>query len=113
MKRILIVDDDTRIVDRLATLLASKYETVTASTGFDALQQLNEQRFDVVLLDLRMPGMDGPGLVQELQKRRINVPIVLISANPNLPAQAKAMGISHYLPKPFDIERLEEMVETL
>jgi DNA-binding response OmpR family regulator len=113
VKRILIVDDDARIVDRLAMLLGTRYEAVVASNGFDALAQLDGQAFDVVLLDLRMPGLDGAGFVQELKARRMNVPIILISANPNLPAQAKALGISHYLPKPFDIERLEAMVETL
>ncbi len=113
MKRILIVDDDARIVDRLAMLLGTKYEALVASNGFDALRFLDDQSFDVILLDLRMPGLDGAGLVQELQNRRIHVPIILISANPNLPAQAKSLGISHYLSKPFDIERLEAMVETL
>lgn len=113
MKRILIVDDDARIVDRLAMLLGTRYEVMVASNGFDALAQLNSQSFDVVLLDLRMPGLDGAGFVQELQARRISVPIILISANPSLPAQARALGISHYLSKPFDIEQLEAMVETL
>lgn len=113
MKRILIVDDDARIVDRLAMLLGTRYEVAVASNGFDALAQLNSQSFDVVLLDLRMPGLDGAGFVQELQARRMIVPIILISANPSLPAQARTLGISHYLSKPFDIEQLEAMVETL
>jgi DNA-binding response OmpR family regulator len=107
------VDDDARIVDRLAMLLGARYETVVASNGFDALEQLNGDPFDVVLLDLRMPGLDGAGFVEELRLRKIQVPIILVSANPNLPAQARTLGISHYLAKPFDIERLEAMVETL
>ena len=112
-KKILIVDDDVRIVDKLATLLAGKYEILIASNGFDALERMNEGGVDVVLLDLRMPGLDGPGFVDELHKHRIQVPIVLMSANPNLPEQARALSIRHYLGKPFDIETLETMIDRL
>lgn len=110
-KKILIVDDDPHIVDKLATLLAGKYDVSVASNGFDALEQLDGA--NVVLLDLRMPGLDGPGFVEELHKHRIQVPIILMSANPNLPEQARALAIRHYLGKPFDIETLESMIDRL
>jgi two-component system response regulator GlrR len=113
MQRILIVDDDTRIVDRLATLLAPRYETVTASTGFDALARIDEGRVDAILLDLKMPGLDGPGLVQELQKRDVAVPIILVSANPDLPARARALGIPRWLAKPFAYDELEILLDGL
>ncbi len=112
-KRVLIVDDDPRIVDKLAMLLSSKYEVFVASNGFDALERMNDGGADVVLLDVRMPGLDGPGFVEELHKHRIQVPIVLMSANPNLPEQARALGVRHYLGKPFDIETVEALIERL
>jgi two-component system response regulator (stage 0 sporulation protein F) len=112
-KRVLIVDDDPRIVDKLATLLAMKYEVFVASNGFDALARMNDGGADVVLLDIRMPGLDGPGFVEELHKHRIQVPIILMSANPNLPAQAKTLAIRHYLSKPFDIETVETLIDRL
>lgn len=111
MKRVLIVDDDPHIPEKLAVLFTGRYEFAVASNGFDALQQLGRQSFDVILLDLRMPGLDGKGLVGELRAHRIHVPIILLSANPNLAGEAKAMGIPLYLPKPFDIEALEQMIE--
>ena len=111
VKRILVVDDDTRIVDRLVTLLSERHEAVAASNGFDALKHLDAQPFDVVLLDLRMPGLDGKGLIEALKARGQSLPIVLMSANPNLPEQARKLGITHYLTKPFDLEQLETLVE--
>jgi two-component system response regulator (stage 0 sporulation protein F) len=112
-KKILIVDDDPRIVDKLAMLLSTKYEVFVASNGFDALERMNDGGADVVLLDIRMPGLDGPGFVQELHKHRIQVPIILMSANSNLAAQAKTLGIRHYLSKPFDIETVETLIDRL
>jgi DNA-binding NtrC family response regulator len=112
-KRVLIVDDDAPIVDKLSMLLGSKYETSTASNGFDALERINNGGADVVLLDVRMPGLNGPGFVEELHKHKIQVPIILMSANPDLPAQAKLLGIRHYLAKPFDIETAETLIDRL
>ena len=112
-KRVLIVDDDPRIVDKLAMLLSSKYEVFVASNGFDALERMNEGGADVLLVDVRMPGLDGPGFVQELQKHRVQVPVILMSANPNLAEQARALGVRYYLAKPFDIETAEALIERL
>ncbi|HEY2804969.1 MAG TPA: response regulator [Gemmatimonadales bacterium] len=113
MKRILIVDDDSDTVERLGVLLADRYQTDSASNGFDALAQLNRQAYDMVLLDIRMPGLDGPGLIKLLQERRIPVPIVLMSANPDLSALARRLGVSLSLTKPFPVERLEAIIDQL
>ncbi len=113
MKRVLIVDDDARIVERLQALLSPHYETAAASTGFDALRAIDHDHIDAILLDLRMPGLDGPGFVQELRKRGIRTPVVLMSANPNVADQADTLGAADYLVKPFEIERLEEILARL
>ena len=112
-KRILVVDDDPRIVDRLVTLLSGTHEAVAASNGFDALHRIDGHAFDLVLLDLRMPGLDGKGFIEALQQRKNPVPIVLMSANPNLPEQARRLGVMRYLSKPFDVDQLEAMIEQL
>jgi CheY-like chemotaxis protein len=111
-KRVLIVDDDPRLADRLSTLLGSRYETRCASNGFDALAEVN-RGCDVILLDVRMPGLDGPGFVTELQKHRIQIPVILMSANPNLAETARSLGIRHHLSKPFDIETAEAIIDRL
>ena len=113
MKRILIVDDDARIVESLRTLLAPRYETAAASTGFDALKAMDAGRVDAVVLDLRMPGLDGKGFVDELHQRGMHPPLILMSANPNVADQAQVLGAADFLVKPFEIERLEDLLERL
>jgi len=100
-------------VDKLAMLLSSTDEVFVASNGFDALERMNDGGADVVLLDVRMPGLDGPGFVQEIQKHRVQVPVILMSANPNLAEQARALGIRHHLAKPFDLETAEALIDRL
>jgi DNA-binding NtrC family response regulator len=113
VRRILIVDDDPSIVDKLARLLGGKYEVAVASNGFEALKRLNADGCDLILLDLRMPGLDGAGLVNDLRAHGFEMPIIIMSAGANLAAQAAALGVANYLAKPFDIEQLEEMIARL
>ena len=113
MKRILVVDDDARIVERLVTLLSDRHVAVAASNGFDALKHLDADTFDVMLLDVRMPGLDAPGLIDALKSRQHQVPIILMSANPNLPERARQLGITRYLVKPFEVEQLEALIDRI
>lgn len=112
-KRILLVDDDRDIAQRLHELLSGKYDVSLASTGFDALHRMDEASFDVILLDLRMPGLDGRGFIEEVKRRhnRAATPVILISANDDLAKQARSLGVADYLAKPFDIEALEGLIE--
>lgn len=113
MKRILIVDDDPSIVDKLSRLLAGRYDVDMASNGFEALKRLDTGGFDLMLLDLRMPGLDGAGLVHELRAHGIEMPTIVMSAFANVAGQARELGVTNYLAKPFDIERLEAMIDGL
>lgn len=109
--RILIVDDDADIASQLSVLLGRRYDTAVASNGFEALRRLDEAAADVVLLDLRMPGLNGSGFVDELRRRGQDTRIILISANPDVAAQAEQLGAVGWLAKPFDIETLEARIE--
>jgi len=113
VKRLLIVDDDAAIVGKLKVLLEGKYEVVVASNGFDALRRLDAGRCDLMLLDLRMPGLDGPGLLADLKNRGASLPVIVMSASVDLKERARTMGVEHALTKPFDIEHLEALVEKL
>jgi DNA-binding NtrC family response regulator len=113
MKRILVVDDDPSIVGKLSRLLVGKYEIGVASNGFEALKRLDAARFDVMLLDLRMPGLDGAGLVHELRAHGLEMPTIVMSAYADVAGQAHELGVKNYLAKPFDIERLEAMIDDL
>ena len=110
-KRVLIVDDDADIANQLAVLLGQHYDTETASNGFEALRRLDETPTDIVLLDLRMPGLNGPGFVDELRRRGLDTKFILISANTDVATQAERLGAAGYLAKPFDIETLEALIE--
>ncbi|HWC73748.1 MAG TPA: response regulator [Gemmatimonadales bacterium] len=110
MKRLLIVDDDLEIAKRLAALLEDRYEVIRATTGFEALEQLEHGPFDLVLLDLRMPGLDGQGFLSEMRRRNETTPVVVLSADPNVARVARGMGVD-YRQKPFDVEELEQLIE--
>lgn len=109
-KRILIVDDDAAIVASLAKLLGETYDVAVASDGLGALKALKAGRFDVVLLDLLMPGLDGVGFVRELQARSDATPILLMSASTQIARHAEGMGVADFLGKPFHIDNLEAKI---
>lgn len=111
MKRLLIVDDDLEISRRLAALLENRYEVICASTGFEALEELKYGLFDLVLLDLRMPGLDGRGFLSEMRRRNDTAPVIVLSADPNVGKVAREMGVGDYLQKPFEVEELEALIE--
>jgi two-component system, NtrC family, response regulator AtoC len=101
--RILVVDDDAALRDSLALLLAAEgYEVVTAADAASALACL-ETPVDVVLCDVRMPGMDGLELLPELIRRLPGAPVLLMSAygSGDLAVEALKRGAFDYLAKPF------------
>jgi two-component system response regulator AtoC len=101
--RILVVDDDEALRESLALLLAAEgYEVVTAADASAALARL-EEPLDVVLCDVRMPGMDGLELLPELIRRMPGAPVLLMSAygSGDLAVEALKRGAFDYLAKPF------------
>ncbi len=110
MKRsVLIVDDDSRIRTSLAHALSSSDTTVrTAADADAALASLAESPADIVLADVRMPGMDGLDLLRLLRERAPHVAVVLMTAYDNLPTAATAMreGAADFLVKPLDLHQL-------
>lgn len=105
---VLVVDDDPDILDAICDILdAEGYRVSRARHGLEALDQVDHERPDVILLDLMMPVMDGVAFSQALRKRPASsdVPIVVISADGN-PQRATAVGAVGYLAKPFDIDAL-------
>jgi DNA-binding response OmpR family regulator len=113
MKRILIVDDDLGIAENLGVLLGEKYDVTIASNGFSAIDKLQEGNFDLILLDLLMPGLDGAGLVQALRDRNNTTPTILLSCSSNAAEKARLLKTTDYLLKPFDIDVLEAKIERI
>ncbi len=111
--RVLVVDDDPmirRVVqDRFK---AQGYETDTAKDGNDALTKLDEFEPDLMLLDLRMPGKDGYGVLEALQGKESAPAVVVITAHGSIEAAVKAMrmGATDFIPKPFEPVHLQHVV---
>ncbi|NJD09253.1 MAG: sigma-54-dependent Fis family transcriptional regulator [Gemmatimonadetes bacterium] len=114
MKRdVLIVDDDARIRASLAEALSRSDTTVrTAADAASALRSLAESPADIVLADVRMPGMDGLELLRLLRERAPQVAVVLMTAYDDLPTVATAMreGAADFLVKPLDLHQLRGVI---
>jgi DNA-binding NtrC family response regulator len=107
--RVLVVDDE----DGLRTTLAANleldgFEVVEADSGAAALARASEQEFDVVISDVRMPGMSGVDLFRRLRELRPGVPVLLMTAFTveHVIRQALREGVHMVVPKPFDPERV-------
>ena len=103
-QRILIVDDDEALRESLALVLGAEgYETSLAQNGADALARIDDTMPDIVLCDLRMPGIDGLALLPELARRRPDATLILMSAygTEELALEAMRRGAYDYLAKPF------------
>lgn len=107
---VLVVDDDPDIRDSIEELLRSDgLETTGAANGAEALRLLTERPIGMVLLDLMMPVMDGKQLVEEMRRREIAVPVVLLSAGRELRKVAEELNLPA-VEKPFDLDELLDKV---
>ena len=78
-KRVLIVDDETSIRTSLEKLLSyEKYKTLSAPDGPSAIEIVADERIDIVLLDIKMPGMDGLEVLQKLKEMREELPVIIL-----------------------------------
>ncbi len=109
MSRLLVVDDDEHLRTVLATLLETAgYEVTTASDGADALQRLDREAFDLMLLDVWMPRMTGLEVLSQLKSRPSPPKVILLTADdtPDTVLHALRDQAYHYLSKPFDPDEL-------
>lgn len=106
-RTVLVIDDEDNmrwVLER--ALKRASYEVLTASRGEQGLELFARHGVDLVLLDLKMPRMDGLAVLRELRRRSSDVPILLLTAYATVPTAVEAMqiGASDYLRKPFDLE---------
>lgn len=115
-KRILIADDDLLLRELLvARLSTAGHDLDLAADGEEALVKLRRRAFDLVLLDLRMPRMDGIEVLQSMKAipshEATKVIVLTGSRSEDDVADAERLGVESYLAKPVDIEKLAERVE--
>lgn len=111
--RVLLVDDEAVFVQSLAAVLRRRgLAPETANDGPEALARLQEAEFDVVVLDLRMPGMDGIATLEEIRRRDPITPVVLLAAHADVRRAAAAVGDRvDLLTKPCPVETLAGAIE--
>jgi CheY-like chemotaxis protein len=113
--RILLIDDDPGVIDMLRTFLeASKsgYLVDTALSGEAGLAAVAERRPDVVLLDLRMPGLDGLEVIKRIRAIDPSIPVIMVtSASYQETSQALKSGAFAYIAKPFELRYIEHLLK--
>ncbi len=104
---VLVVDDDTSILDTVSAILSGEgYDVVSAATGQEALAAVARKQPLLILLDMRMPVMDGWAVARSLREQGITVPIVVMTAAESAKRWADEVGAEGYLAKPFGLDEL-------
>ena len=109
--KVLVVDDDPAVRQSIDRILSSKgYAVITAENGEEALRKLNEEKYDLVYTDIRMPGMSGLEVAEQIKARRPWTPVVIITGygTDAAEARAKAAGVSSFVHKPLSPEMIED-----
>ena len=104
--RVLVVDDEASIRDLLTkTLALDEYDVDTASDASTALGLVRASKYDLLIADLRMPGMDGLTLIRQVKRVRSELPVIIITgfSSESSAIEAVNLGVASYLRKPFAI----------
>ncbi|MCJ1908168.1 response regulator [Planococcus ruber] len=116
LKTILIVDDQMGIRLLLNEVFKKEgYDTLTAANGNQALQTAGEKQLDIVLLDMKIPGMDGIEILKNLKQIQPDVQVIMMTAYGELDLIEESItnGASCYFTKPFDVFEIREAVKQL
>jgi len=114
LRKILVIDDEQNIRKMLTRVLSPEgFIVKEADNGFEALKRLQEENYSLVLLDLKMPGLNGIETLKKIRENDLNLPVIMMSAYGSIPEAVEAMklGALDYLIKPFDIEELKIIIK--
>ena len=113
--KILIVDDDTTINSMIKKLLfVNGYKVISAFSGTEAMLLLEKEKFDLIVLDLMLPGVSGEDVLQDLKKNN-SIPVIGLSAKDDTASKINLfkLGADDYITKPFDTEELLVRVQAV
>jgi two-component system copper resistance phosphate regulon response regulator CusR len=114
--RILVVEDERKLAQALASALqAEQYDVVLAPTGEDGFFRANAERFDLVLLDIMLPGRNGLEILRTLRKREVQTPVLILTARDGIGDRVLGLdlGADDYLVKPFALPELLARIRAL
>jgi excisionase family DNA binding protein len=107
--RVLVVDDEASIRDLLEkTLTMSDYQVDTAPDGRSALERMRMYSYDLLISDLKMPGMDGLAVIREARRLKADLPVIVITgfSSESSAIEALNLGVASYLTKPFRVSQV-------
>ena len=112
--KVLVVDDEEDIVEVIQDRLeAYGFTVVTAGNGLEALKKLSMEKFDGIFLDIKMPEMGGIEALEQIRKKGLKIPIIILtsSSTKEVVIEAMAKGADDYVLKPFEWEELKAKIE--
>jgi DNA-binding response OmpR family regulator len=112
--KVLLTDDEEDILEVVQDRLeAYGFMVVTARNGLEALKKLSREKFDGVFLDVKMPGMNGIQVLEEIRKQDTKMPVIILTSSSSREAaiESIAKGASAYVLKPFEWEELKASIE--
>lgn len=112
-EKVLLVDDEVEFVETLAERMRNRgMDVATTNSGSEALDRVDDEDFDVVVLDLKMPGIDGLEALKRIKRRRPDIQVVLLTGHATVEKGVEAIkeGAMELLEKPVDLASLTEAI---
>ena len=116
MSKILVIDDEPSIRDLLDTLLRRKgYVVVLAESGRKGLELFRREHPDVIILDMKMPGMDGLTVLQEIHRLDPRQPVIILTGagTAEMEQQVRALGVTEFVEKEFSLDHLGDSLKRI
>ena len=112
-RRVLIVEDEPALRLSYERAFQPRYDLVFASTGAEALEQLDKHKPEVAVLDMRLPDTDGVELLRRIRVRQPHLPVIITTAYVSIEPQLKFLDLPHsgYIVKPFRLEELRARID--
>jgi two-component system OmpR family response regulator len=114
-RRVLIVEDEPALRLSYQRAFQRRYDLVFASTGAEAMEQLEEHHPDVAVLDMRLPDTDGVELLRRIRLSQPDLPVIITTAYMSIEPQLKVLNLPHsgYIVKPFRLDELGARIDAV
>ncbi len=110
-KKVLIVDDEEHIRFLYSEELADEgYDVITADSGHLLLEKIDEEKPDIIILDIKMVDYNGLDLLQDIRNKHYNLPVILCTAYDTFKEDMKSIAADHYVIKSFDLTELKSKI---
>ncbi|ROL60940.1 response regulator [Bacteroidetes/Chlorobi group bacterium ChocPot_Mid] len=112
--KLLIVDDEVNFLNSIAQRLELRdFDVTKATNGDEAIKAVNQDKFDIALLDLKMPGMDGKQVLEILKREHKYIEVIILTGHGSLESAVECtkLGAFGYLPKPYELDKLLDILK--